>query len=75
MVAIKLLLIPLTIAVALIAPRFELWCFDGCWSDTCEEALSYPAISLTTESKIAPNDCTYLPCGVDAPWDDDDSDD
>ena len=75
MTAIKLLLFPLTIAVALLGPRVELWCLDGYSSDTLEDAVSYPAISLMTESKMAPNDCICLPCGVGAPWDDDDFDD
>ena len=45
MSAVKLLLFPLTIAVALLGPRYELWCLDEYWSDT-EDALSYPAIGL-----------------------------
>jgi len=73
MTAIKLLLLPLTIAVALVGPRYELWCLDE-WSDT-GDALSYPAISLIAVSKIAPNDCMCLPYETDAPQDDDDSDD
>ena len=74
MPAIKLLLLPLTIAVALLGPRYELWCLDEYWSDT-EDALSYPAISLIAECRIAPSDCVCLPCEPDAPWEDDDSDD
>jgi hypothetical protein len=75
MTAIKLLLFPLTIAVALLGPRYELWCLDEYCSDTFEDVLSDPAIGLTTESVIAPNDCTYLSCGLDAPSEDDDCDD
>ena len=75
MTAIKLLLLPLTIAVALLGPRFELWCLDGYRSNTFKDALSYPAISLMTDSKVAPNDYACLPCEIVAPWDDDDSDD
>jgi hypothetical protein len=75
MTAIKLLLFPLTIAVALLGPRYELWCLDEYCSDIFENALSDPAISLTPESMIAPNDCTCLPYGADAPQEDDDCDD
>ena len=74
MTAIKLLLFPLTIAVALLGPRFELWCLDGYSRDTLEDALSYPALSLIAASKMAPNDCAWLPCEADDPWEDDDSD-
>jgi hypothetical protein len=75
MTAIKLLLLPLTIAVALLGPRFELWYLDGYSSDTYEDAVSYSAIISIDASKAAPNDCIYLPCGVGAPWEDDDCDD
>jgi hypothetical protein len=74
MTAIKLFLLPLTIAVALLGPRYELWCLDEYWSDT-GDALSYPAISLIVESEITPDGCMCLPYEADAPQDDDDSDD
>jgi hypothetical protein len=74
MTAIKLLLLPLTIAVALVGPRYEVWCLDEYWSDT-GDALSYPAISLIVESEITPDRCMCLPCDIGAPWEDDDSDD
>jgi hypothetical protein len=74
MTVVKLLLFPLTIAVALLGPRYELLCLDEYWSDT-QDALSYPAISLIAASKIAPNDCLCLPYEADAPQEDDDSDD
>jgi hypothetical protein len=75
MTAIRLLLFPLTIAVALLGPRYELRCLDGDWSDTFEQTLSYPAISFIAESRIAPDDCTGWPCEADVPWEDDASDD
>jgi hypothetical protein len=74
MTAVKLLLFPLTIAVALLGPRYELLCLDEYWSDA-KDALSYPAISLTAESEMVPNGCACLSCEMGAPLDDDDSDD
>jgi hypothetical protein len=74
MTAIKLFLLPLTIAVALLGPRYELWCLDEYWSDT-KDARSNPAIGPIAESEITPDGCLCLPCEISAPWEDDDSDD
>jgi hypothetical protein len=74
MTAVKLLLFPLTIAVALLGPRYELWCLDE-YANAAKDALSYPAISIIAESEMVPNACICLPCEIGVSWDDDDSDD
>jgi hypothetical protein len=74
MTAVKLLLFPLTIVVALLGPRYELWCLDE-YANDAKDALSYPAISLIVESEMVPNACICLPCEIGASLDDDDSDD
>ena len=74
MTAVKLLLFPLTIAVALLGPRYELWCLDE-YANDAKDALSHPAISLIAESEMVPNGYIWLPCEIGAPFEDDDSDD
>ena len=74
MTAVKLLLFPLTIAVALLGPRYELLCLDEYGSDA-KDALSYPAINLVAESQMVPNACICLSCEIGASLDDDVSND
>jgi hypothetical protein len=74
MTFIKALLFPLAVYVALLVPEYELWCLDGCWSDTSDDVFSRRDHG-SGESEIVANDQMCLLCLAVAPWEDDESDD